>query len=147
MPRLKLAYSGVALNGAELSDWPAFPCSGVFLESQSAMLIHHGLAGLFHIRKALAEDLPHPINETLKVVHIAVIVSESLFVQVCFQVEWFDADISASQCPLRATPEVLHAVRMDRALCVRDGVVDNCMVKFIADESVGLQRICVQLRS
>src|SRR6185437_5322861 len=44
-------------------------------------------------------------------------------------------------------PEVLKTVRMHRAFGVRNGVVNDLMLKFIVDESVGLQGIGVQVRA
>lgn len=86
MPRLKLAYSGVALNRAALSGWRAFPGSGVLSGSRSTMLVHQGLSGKLRISEALANAFPHPVNEPLKVVHVPIVEAKRLFIKIAFQV-------------------------------------------------------------
>ena len=64
-------------------------------------------------------------DEPAAVVVLTLVEAEHLLVQVGVEVERSRGDIGTAQRPLQARPEVLDMVRVNAALDVRDGVVND----------------------
>lgn len=64
------------------------------------------------------------------VILFSLVIAERLFVEVTEQVKRFDRNVSAFDGPLQETPEVLHAVRVNVAVNVALGVIDNLVSVF-----------------
>jgi hypothetical protein len=76
-----------------------------------------------------------------------VVETERLLVQVAEQVKRFDAHVGAVEAPLQQRPEVLAAVRVDRAVRVGFGLVDHFVCVVGSQSRVGRERIGVDARS
>jgi hypothetical protein len=97
------------------------------------------LACEFRISQPLADDLTQADVEPLGIGHLAIVEPESLFIDVAEQVKRLYADVGAVQLPLHQTPEVFHAVSVDIAIRVFDGVIDDLMFEAILQAIVGPQ--------
>ncbi len=129
MPRLKLANSGLRSILSLLKAGCVSRALVFYTNGPSAMLVHQRFPGQFGVCQALADDLAHPVDESLKVVQVPIVKPESLLVKIAFQVVRFYRNVSTAQCALQAGPEVLHAVRVNLSLRVGYRVVDNLMLK------------------
>ena len=83
----------------------------------------------FLIHQAASDDAVHRIAEPLRVAVLPVVEPERLFVQIPEQVERLDADVGALQPTLQERPEVFQPVRVDRAVDVGFGVVDEVVAE------------------
>lgn len=99
------------------------------------------LAGDFSERQALPDDLTNAGIETLCISHLPVVEAKRLFIDVAKQMEWLNADVSAVQLAFHQRPEIFHAVRVDIAICVFDGVIDDRVLEVLGQSVVGLQFI------
>src|SRR5260370_39884511 len=88
------------------------------------MLVHKPPSG--HVAKRF--------RETRAVRDLAAIEAESLLVHVAEQMERFDADIGALKTTLEQRPKILNSVRVDIALNVGFGVV-NDLVRIVRFEA------------
>lgn len=88
------------------------------------------------VGQAPADDAVDREAEAIRVVHVAPIVEpEGLLVQIPEQVERLDRYVGAVQGPFEQAPEVLAAVRVDRAVHVTLGVV-NDLVGVVGNQPV-----------
>jgi hypothetical protein len=83
--------------------------------------------------------------EAVAVVHVlAVVVAESLFVQIAEQVKRLSRNVCAVDAAVQQAPEVLKAVRVDLAINVLYGVVHDLMLEFVQTvvrrEGIGVER-------
>ena len=86
------------------------------------------LAGDFGPRQTLPNDLAYAQIEAVTVGHVlAVVIAESLLIEVAESVERLHADVGATDGPLERNPVVFHSVRVTVALHVGNGVVDQLM--------------------
>src|ERR1017187_3107162 len=84
------------------------------------------LAGKLGIGETLPDDLLYRQSEPLGIVHfLPGVVAECLFIDVTEQVKGFHADVGPVQATLQETPEVFHCVRVNVAIHVLYGVIDN----------------------
>jgi hypothetical protein len=131
MTSLKCWNSGVESNGAAFILSPVergyvSRDSGAYgKEVSSSSLL--SLASKLCVRHAASYDLLHDSGEAFRVCGFAIVVAESLFVQIPEQVEGLHADIGAVQTAFKQAPEVLHSVRVNIAVDVFDGMVDDGM--------------------
>jgi hypothetical protein len=99
------------------------------------------LTSEFRIGQALADDLTDADIEALRIGHLAIIEAERLLVDIAEQVERLDTDISAMQLSLNQAPEILHAVSVNVAIGVFDGVINDLMFEALVQSVVGQQFI------
>src|SRR5688572_22322223 len=92
---------------------------------------------------ALPDDGCCCVREPLGVRQFAIVETEALFVQIAEQMERLDGYVGATDGSLQQRPEVFAAVRMNLPVNVRLGMVNNLMRVFVAQASVGLERIGV----
>jgi len=84
--------------------------------------------------------------EALRGRTLALVVAEGLLIKVSERMKRFNAHIRAFDRPLQERPEVFQLVRVDRAVNIRLGMVDDFVGIFV-QPIVGLQRIGVQFRT
>lgn len=99
------------------------------------------------VGEATALNLLHRPNEPLSVVVLALVEAEGLFVQIPEQVEWLHAHVGATDGPLEQRPEVFHPVRVDLALGVALGVIDDVVRVIRAQVVVAFQIVGVDARA
>lgn len=99
---------------------PRFPRSG--LVNRFCLVT---LASEFFVGQSFAADLTNYDREPFRVIHIPVVESARLLIDIAKQVEWFHADIGAVKGALQETPKVLHAVGMNVSIRVLDSVIDD----------------------
>ena len=97
------------------------------------------LASELRIGQALADDFTDTDVKTFGVGQLAVVETESLFVDVAKQVERLNTNVGSMQSALQQAPEVFHCVGMYIAVCVLDCMVDNRVLVVFAQTFVGLQ--------
>lgn len=56
---------------------------------------------------------------------MALVITERLLIEVSEEMEWLDTYVGTSNRTLQETPEVLHPVRVDVAVYIRLGMVNN----------------------
>ena len=81
------------------------------------------------VRQSLSTAAAHNRLEpsAITLLIFAFVVPECLLVKVAEQMKRFHGNIGSFQRAFQQAPEVLHAVRMDMALDVLDGMIDNFM--------------------
>jgi hypothetical protein len=89
------------------------------------------LTGEFRVGQPLTDDLADADVESLRVSHLPIVESERLLIDVAEQMERFHADVSSVQLALNETPEVLHAVSVNVAIRVLDGMINDLMFEVI----------------
>lgn len=123
-------------QGQALGLGPRFPRHGLV----DGFRFSH-LAGEFCIGQPFPADLSHHYVEPFSIVHLPIVESASLFIDVAEQMEWFDADISTVQAALKQRPEVFHSVSVYVAIRVFDGVVNHGVLIVRFQPVVGKQFI------
>jgi hypothetical protein len=151
MTSLKCWNSGVESNGAAFILSPV-ECGYVSRDSgaygkevSSSSLL--SLAREFFVRHAPSYDLLHDGGKALRVRGLTVVVPESLFVQVTEQVEGFHADVGALEAALQQRPEILHRVRVNVAVDILHGMVDNSVLEVRFQTIVGQEFITEDRRA
>lgn len=84
-------------------------------------------AGQLLVSEPPASGLAKCPREAIAVICLAVVVPESLFVQITEQMEGFDAHVSTFQSTFQERPEILDPVRVDISLHIALGVIDHVM--------------------
>jgi hypothetical protein len=99
------------------------------------------------VGKTAAEGRTRDREETRAVGELAQVVAQHLLVQIAEQVERLDRDVRALQAALEQAPEVLQAVRVDLAVNILLGVVDNAVDERVRQVGVGVERVRVDVRA
>lgn len=100
------------------------------------------------IREATANDLAERQDEAASVRELPVIEAPRLFVEISEQMEGLDVHVRTLDRPLEQAPEVFEPVRVDPALRIRLGVVDDLVnVLLFTESGVGLESIRVDRRA
>lgn len=101
------------------------------------------------IRQSASDNPAHHFTESVGIAHVLpVIEPKDLLVQIPEQVERFDADIRPGKSALEQGPEVFQTVRVDVAIDVLLGVVDDQVrVVDAVQAGVGLQGVCMERRA
>src|SRR5665213_1139572 len=105
-----------------------------------------GLAGEFRRGFPRTGDPLDAHSETLRIVHLPIVVAERLFINVAEQVERFHADIGSLQAAFQETPEVLHAVSVDLPIHVSLSVINDRMGVFV-QTVIGQKLVSVDSRA
>src|ERR1035437_2423995 len=77
----------------------------------------------------------------------AIVVAESLLVQITEKMERLDANVSAINAALQQAPEVFKAVGVDAPVHVLHGMIDNLVRVFTLKSFIGEQGISVESRA
>ncbi len=93
----------VGTESSPLEDLPCLPRLG----------LRRAYPNQFLVGEASAEHRCCHSLESVSIVGLAGVVSESLFGQIPKQMDYFDIDVGAADCPLQQAPEVLDAVGVD----------------------------------
>ena len=99
------------------------------------------------VSEPLANNAPCCALKPPAVISLAGIVPEGLFVQVAEQMERLDVNVGALDGALQETPKVLNPVRMNLAVNVPFGMVDDPMYVVVSEVIVRPQRVSVDLRA
>lgn len=109
-----------------------FHCCGFSLPRRSCGMARLVRSTFQHVgtdERLIRESLPYDgrcrVRESLRVRHFAIVESEALLVKVTEQMKRFHRYIRALDGPLQQRPEVLAAVRVNVAVNVLLGVVDD----------------------
>ena len=106
------------------------------------------LAGERNVGEALVDDALEAEDETLCVVHGALVETERLLIEVTEKVERFDRHVGALQGTLQEAPEVLQPVGVYLSVNVRLGVVNDVMlVPALVHAVVGAESVSVESRT
>ena len=96
------------------------------------------------VRQAAPDHAGNRAIEPIAICPVPLVEAVCLFVEIPEQVEWFDADVRPAQRPLEEAPEVLHPIRMNLAVNVLNGVVDDAMGVKGVQAGVGLEFVGVE---
>lgn len=105
------------------------------------------LAGQLSIGKPFAENAFNSANEPGGVAGLPVVIAIGLLIKVSEQVERLNADVSSLDGPLQETPEVLNPIGVNLAPDVCLGMVNDLVGVGVCQIIVGLERVCVDLRT
>ena len=84
------------------------------------------------VGQALARHLRERQSEAAVVVHVfALVETETLFIEIPEQVEWFNTHVRPVDAALQQTPEILKPVGVNVSVHVGYRVVNNLMLKFV----------------
>ena len=103
------------------------------------------------VGETTASNLAHSKRESLGVGHgsfvsvFAVVVSENLFVDIARQMERLNSNVGSTKATLQEAPEVLQAIRVDSAVDVPFGMINNVMNKVVAHFVIADCVVCVDL--
>jgi len=142
MTVLKCWNSGCASNPSAVRGGTSSraPVSSIDIGPMSAMSDYpFHLASQLLVSNTASHNLFHNRTETFRVREGTEVIPETLFVQVPEQMERLDADVSPVQSALQETPEVLHRVRVNVAVHVLYGVVDDCVLVFVLQTVIRFQ--------
>ena len=149
MTSLKCWNSGVESKDGAFITLPKGACACHARVSSCSSRAHlwfnhrkRSLADQFIVGHAATDDTANRHAETVGVVHVAPMVeTERLFIQIPEQVERLHADVSSLESTLEQGPEILAAVRVDGAIDVGFGVVDDLVdVAALSRRSVAVNR-------
>lgn len=151
MTSLKCWNSGVESNGAAFILSPV-ECGCVSRDSgacgkevSSSRLL--GLTSEFGVCHAASDNLFHDGGESFRIGGLSIVVAKGLLIEIAEQVKRLHADVGAVQTALKQTPEVLHRVRVDIAVNVLDGVIDDRMAVVSFQPVVGQQFVTEDSRA
>ena len=97
------------------------------------------------ISKPTTDYVPHRKHEALQVVHIPIVVTERLFIDVTEQMKRFNRNVSSVEGSLQETPEVLKTVGVNVTVHVDFSMIDNLLLVLI--KPPGREFIRKQVRS
>ena len=92
------------------------------------------------------DDLRYGQIEPLRIIHIPLVVTEYLFVNVTEQMERFDRNVCAVDPALQERPEILATIRVNLSVDVRLGMVYELVTKLV-HSFVREQGVRVNVRS
>src|SRR5579875_1345158 len=140
LPFFQFTVSRLCRETARLSPRPCLystkRCAGRFR-----------FASQFFVGQALSGGLGERALEAFAIAGLAIVVTESLFVQITEEMEGFDADIRSLQAALQERPEILDSVRMNLLVYVCLCMVDHVMDILAIQTVVGNLRIGEDFRS
>lgn len=139
--RLESKSQRTQAKGQALGLGPRFPRHGLVDRFGG---IH--LADEFFVSQALAGDLTYTDVKAFRISHLAIVESESLFIDATKQVERFYADVGPVQSTLQR-PEVFHRIGVDVPIHVFDRVIDDLVLEGIFQAVVRLQFVGEYSRS
>src|ERR1039457_5056503 len=131
-------------EGQALGLGPRFPRSGLYSRLRFCFI---NLPGELCIGQSFATDRTNQSGEPLRVVHVTVIESATLFSDIPEQVKGFHTDVGPVQGALQETPEVLHTIGMDVPIRVLDSVIDYRVLIVSLKPFVGFQFIAKNSRT
>src|ERR1700722_9790304 len=97
--------------------------------------------------EAATGDLRANNSEAFRIGQFATVVAERLFIEIPKQVEGLHADIGTVQLAFNKAPEVIHCVRMNVAVHVLDGMINDLMPIIICQAVIRLKSVGEQRRA